>query len=543
MLNHESGITLANTYTLSKDPNQAILSLSISEMSTVDDIITGFGVAAALTASCLILLSSDFVSRRILSPEQLYSKRRQDQLYDLDNAIKHSIQNIRQHVNEGYQFDSESEKSITDVILSVDDVSNLVKGILDSESKLAPMVVAISKDLSLPMDQLYIFLAFPQQDAVQKDGSRRYNRRVQVPLLKFCTALASIFKNQNESSAICFIADASSSLSSEILGKVICNCQAKLPLVQEPAWMIWLSMLIRRSMMDSTEAETVIYALIKLEVYSRLHLSGTFNTIVFSLPGQSCTPIMMPILQKLFPSERHVFAYDGCVRSVERGLALHKGLISDTPDLAVESMPRHLSACVPCMPLQQKLSGLPACLRKLNRATAGLVEAWMASVDAFITLKENEENNQYSPFVCKMEYFLSDDEKMPELALTNILEFITGSRPKFLDEDVVRAAKSIMVDFRKDMKQDMVKILRINPDSHKLIENCVFTHKMILIGDKTLIDTVEPREKWRLKTTKCINTCACCFGEDENSDDEAWVSIKRDQFLFDPNKSQKSKVE
>ena len=193
MLNHESGITLANTYTLSKDPNQAILSLSISEMSTVDDIITGFGVAAALTASCLILLSSDFVSRRILSPEQLYSKRRQDQLYDLDNAINYSIQNIRQHVNEGYQFDSESEKSITDVILSVDDVSNLVKGILDSESKLAPMVVAISKDLSLPMDQLYIFLAFPQQDAVQKDGSRRYNRRVQVPLLKFCTALASIF--------------------------------------------------------------------------------------------------------------------------------------------------------------------------------------------------------------------------------------------------------------------------------------------------------------------------------------------------------------
>jgi hypothetical protein len=510
-------------------------------MATVDDIITGVGIAAALTASCLILLSSDFVSRRIFSSEQLYSKRRQDQLFELDKAIQYSIQMLRQHVNEGYQFDSESEKSITDVILADDDISNLVKGVFDSESNLAPMIVAISKDLSLPMDQLYIFIAFPQPNAVQKDGSRRYNRRVQVPLLKFCSVLASLFKDQETNAAICFIADASSSLSSQVLGKLIHECLVDVPLIQEPAWMTWMALLIRRSAVDSTEAETVIYALVNLEIYRRLHLSGKFNTIVLSLPGQSCSSIMMPILQKLFPHERHIFAYDGCVRSVERGLSLHKGVITSELDLSVESMPRDVSASVPCVPLYQKLPGLPACLGQLNRSTASVVEAWMASVDAFINLKENE---QYLPFVCKMDYLLSDDKKISELALTNILEFITGSRPQNLDKQVFHAAKNVLAELKEVWRKDMERGFRMDFNCRKLIENCVFTHKMILIGNTTLRDTVEPRKKFSLKSTKCDTSCACCFGGDENSEDEyAWVSIKSDPVLFDPDASQKSKVE
>ena len=51
----------------------------------------------------------------------------------------------------------------------------------------------------------------------------------------------------------------------------------------------------------------------------------------------------MAILQKLFPHERHIFAYDGCVRSVERGLSLHKGIIASELDLSVEEFAKENS--------------------------------------------------------------------------------------------------------------------------------------------------------------------------------------------------------
>jgi hypothetical protein len=127
--------------------------------------------------------------------------------------------------------------------------------------------------------------------------------------------------------------------------------------------------------------------------------------------------------------------------------------------------------------------------------------------------------------------------------LTNVLEFITGSRPGFLEEHIVLAAKSVLSSVKKDLEKDMEKEVRVDLDSKKLIENCAFTHKIILIGDTTLRDTVEPKKIWSLKSTKCITSCACCFGENENSDEDAWFLLKKDQFLFDPSKSQKSKVE
>ena len=53
------------------------------------------------------------------------------------------------------------------------------------------------------------------------------------------------------------------------------------------------------------------------------------------------------------------------------------------------------------------------------------------------------------------------------------------------------------------------------------IEACVFTHKAILLGDKTLIDTVQqPKEDWSLKAAKKLKSCLCCSHGEENDEDE-----------------------
>ena len=60
------------------------------------------------------------------------------------------------------------------------------------------------------------------------------------------------------------------------------------------------------------------------------------------------------------------------------------------------------------------------------------------------------------------------------------------------------------------------------------MEKCVFTHKSILIGEKTLLDTVQPKEDWSLKAAKKLKSCLCCIpgeGEEEgDSDDEEGVN-------------------
>ena len=54
------------------------------------------------------------------------------------------------------------------------------------------------------------------------------------------------------------------------------------------------------------------------------------------------------------------------------------------------------------------------------------------------------------------------------------------------------------------------------------IEDCTFAHKMILIGDKTLPDTVIPKKEWSLKAAKKMTSCACCFpGEEDEEGSDA----------------------
>ena len=56
-------------------------------------------------------------------------------------------------------------------------------------------------------------------------------------------------------------------------------------------------------------------------------------------------------------------------------------------------------------------------------------------------------------------------------------------------------AVSCLEDMRATF-EGVVEGSKLNADEKMLIEKCVFTHKAILIGEKTLLDTVQPKEDW-----------------------------------------------
>merc|ERR1712071_230278 len=111
---------------------------------------------------------------------------------------------------------------------------------------------------------------------------------------------------------------------------------------------------------------------------------------------------------------------------------------------------------------------------------------------------------------------LSEDSS--ELALINVLQHITGSRSRPLKEDTIKSATAILKNFIKSEKGTNYPVLS---DKQRLaIEDCVFCHKGILIGDKTLLDTVQPKVEWSLKATKKLTGCSCCAPEEEEEEEE-----------------------
>ena len=196
------------------------------------------GVTAAIFGTSLAVLQLDSVSRLFLSPERLRAKRQLEQRHKLNRAIAASILDIRRHVNAGGEYDASVEQSITDLVLEDDEMDALVEQIVKgdnrkNESNSTPLIVGMAVDLSLESgssQEWYLYLAFPldDQSSLDKEEGIKYGRRVQTPLVKFGMKLADAFDKQLTSTALCFVADASSGLGTRVLGQVLEQCQAGL---------------------------------------------------------------------------------------------------------------------------------------------------------------------------------------------------------------------------------------------------------------------------------------------------------------------------
>ena len=359
-------------------------------------------------------------------------------------------------------------------------------------------------------------------------------------------------------------------------------------IISNPAWMTTLALLVSNNTQNITtqQFETIIFALCRLDAYRVRESVGVSRTVLFALPGQACVPRLLPLIQKVFVHERHLFVYDGCCHSVEYGLGLINKYGSSYRQRAskeewelVSETPTVLSATIPMAPLRH-IRALPDTLANLNSSQASIVEAWMASVDVFLDMKSKERKNFYTPFVCRLGFLMrrsgignGDGSDLSELALKNVLEFISGSKSRALPEQVLEAAKSSLKRKRSEFEvaiqsnkltpdektlieksvfthksiligektllpeqvleaaksslkrkrsefEVAIQSNKLTPDEKTLIEKSVFTHKSILIGEKTLLDTVQPKEDWSLKAAKKLKSCMCCLEPGEGDEDE-----------------------
>jgi hypothetical protein len=174
--------------------------------------------------------------------------------------------------------------------------------------------------------------------------------------------------------------------------------------------------------------------------------------------------------------------------------------------------------------------------RKLPLHLSSAVHAWMDSVDTFLQLKatsisssKSGQLEKYLPYVCKMSLLLSADpcdantspppSQDRSYSLTSLLQYITGyhhkSRP--LPPHVWEAA----VDFwRSSNGSTRATVVSLCSTYQRAIEDCVFRHKSILIGDKTLPDTVLPAQHWTLKQASKKSSCACRAPENDDEEDD-----------------------
>lgn len=430
-------------------------------------------------------------------------------------------------------------------------MDSMVKDILD-KGRPSPLILGVAKSQSGGSDddgkEIYLHLAIPSVDGNQdydndgKTGETPFSRIALVPLSAFAEKLAKEFEMQLTSTALCFVADASSAVGTQVIGEVVNSCNAGLVLIQEPGWMTSLAYLSALNLISKSKIDRIVFALCRLEAWRVRKHVGKSRTVVFTLPGQSSTAALLPHIQKVFPCERHVFVYDGCVDSTARASRNTKTRSrtnapagnANSP-MSPPSLPRSITATTPISPLTS-IRDYPSFLCTLSAHQASAVESWMSSVDTFLTLKENERTSGYLPFVCRIGYLFADIGRLgngivdqSELALTNLLQYITGSRSRPLEEQVFEAAKATLTICRDAEREEVQKYGKIASEAERVaIEACVFAHRGILIGDKTLLDTVQPKKDWSLKAAKKLTSCSCCApGDDEEDEEEGQTGENR----------------
>lgn len=165
----------------------------------------------------------DIFSRNLLSPDRLLAKRRQEYTYAVNQCVEYNSLMIRQHVGGGKKYYSPKSEEMVEKIHG-GEIHDFVREILDSK-KSTPVIVAMEQD---PNDanpsRYYLFLAFPSGEGISTPSNPELYRRVRVPLVEFCESMAKAFESQMTSTALCFIADASCGLGSEMLLSVVKAC-------------------------------------------------------------------------------------------------------------------------------------------------------------------------------------------------------------------------------------------------------------------------------------------------------------------------------
>ncbi|KAG7355739.1 hypothetical protein IV203_000425 [Nitzschia inconspicua] len=488
-------------------------------------------VSAAALVGGLVLLQSDRISRRILDSQQLDTKRRGEYRYQWKTAFERTKLQLEYYFAGGIEKHKEDPECVmknTTYISDDTEMDALVRTIVSLDVKTDMTTdryytLKIDQDPHDPTGDYFVFLARQSSDS-----------RIQLyelPLIKFGMKLAEAFEDQLTTTTLCFVADASSGKASSLLEQLVTLSKTGVAVLSEPFWMAQLATLSEAKVFANDKIQKLLFALCRLDAWSVRNHVGDAKTVMITLPGQTTVKTLLPLVTAVFPEDRHLFSYDGCVASVQRAIyakkvykrrnKLETKLSSIIHGLCQDPV-RYTTPLPSYSPLTKdvSLATLSNAFANVPVRQAQVVEAWMSSVDAYFKLKQDEVagTNGYLPFCFKLGFLTNSPKGNFEpltdsfWSLTALLQFITGCRSRALPEGVLDAAKEWLKDYnqQQSMQQlQMDKSVVISESERKMIENCCFQHKLILIGNKTLQDTVLPKEHWTLKQASRAG-CSCC---------------------------------
>lgn len=152
----------------------------------------------------------DFVYSKVLSDESLRQKRRSVQI----STLEYSIDTI---IAKEISFGKEVKK------ISGDDMKQFFKEVLDEKFP-TPSIVGMvtTKKSSGDKDSD----PSPQLVLKQEIDGTKTSSIIYAPLIEAGAELFKLFEQQLTSTALCFVADASSGLGTKMLGKIVSSCGA-----------------------------------------------------------------------------------------------------------------------------------------------------------------------------------------------------------------------------------------------------------------------------------------------------------------------------
>jgi hypothetical protein len=498
------------------------------------------------------------------------AKRRQEYDYHWKTAVEKVHLQLDYYLaggSEAFNADPEINLKNSTYLDTDEEQDSLVQRIVAKTTESQFTVLKLDRDPNDPAGDFYIFLR-RQEEGCATDY-------FQVPLTAFCAKLKIAYENQLTTTAFCFVADASSGKASEILEDLVKEAKTGVAVISEPLWMVNLARLAEAKVYSKAKLETILFALCRLDAWALRDQVQSSHTVMITLPGQGTVATLLPLAQSVFPEDRHIFCYDGCIASVARGERLascyKRGAIqtklNDIRSKLAQNPTRHTTPLPTNSPLTKSILRLEDALAQVPISQARVVESWMTSIDAFFKLKDDERSNGYVPYVFKMSFLtnpVGDFEPSTDSywSLSSLLQFITGeslaskqswlasllvshercshitrfaapfifslgSRSRPVSDGVMDAAREFLKDYNRDHHPEPSPIL--SDLENKAIENCVFQHKSILIGNKTLKDTVLPKQHWTLKQASRAG-CSCCgpdpYDEMEENETKAKEGMK-----------------
>lgn len=156
----------------------------------------------------------DIINRNILSPSSLRVKRREDQIFRLQKIHQQSVSaNVAALSKTRQEMDDIDIPSFIDNFLKETTKGRKQPKKDDSPASTTVATATTSTPSILGLTSQYVFLS------IDKDV-------VQAPLLTFVNVLAKAFEEKMTSTALCFVADASSALGLDMIHQIVKDSDA-----------------------------------------------------------------------------------------------------------------------------------------------------------------------------------------------------------------------------------------------------------------------------------------------------------------------------